>query len=109
MEKYKTVHENEVFINPPKEEHKGKVLTVKEVMEGRSSIDFEVKTNLERLSFPELVEEFSKYYRDIPMVKKEEKLYSEEDMRKSFCAGFSANIKSSINDAFEKWFEKFKK
>lgn len=35
--------------------------------------------------------------------------YSEEDMRKAFCIGFCANIKSSINDAFYEWFEQFKK
>lgn len=50
MERYKTVHENEVFINPPKKDKtEGKVLTVKEVMEGRSSkydfISFEKQTD----------------------------------------------------------------
>lgn len=48
MKKYKTIHENAVLINPPKE---GKVLTVKEVMEGRSSkyefIDFDKQETVE--------------------------------------------------------------
>ena len=39
----------------------------------------------------------------------QERSYSEEDMRKAFCAGFASNVTSSINDAFEKWFEQFKK
>ena len=38
-----------------------------------------------------------------------EKMYSEENMRKSFCAGFASNVVSSINGAFEKWFENIKK
>jgi hypothetical protein len=38
-----------------------------------------------------------------------EKSYSEENMKKAFCAGFASNVTSSINDAFEKWFEQFKK
>jgi hypothetical protein len=34
----------------------------------------EPKTNLERLPFPELVEEFAEYYKDIPLVEKQETL-----------------------------------
>jgi len=39
----------------------------------------------------------------------QERMYSDENMRKAFCAGFASNVTSSINDAFEKWFEQFKK
>jgi hypothetical protein len=39
----------------------------------------------------------------------QERSYSEEDMRRAFCRGFGANIKTSINDAFYEWFEQFKK
>jgi hypothetical protein len=39
----------------------------------------------------------------------EQRSYNEENMRKAFCAGFSSNVTSSINDAFQKWFEQFKK
>ncbi len=39
----------------------------------------------------------------------QERSYSDENMRKAFCAGFASNVTSSINDAFEKWFEQFKK
>jgi hypothetical protein len=33
-------------------------------------------------------------------------LYSEEDMKKCFCAGFASDITSSINDAFYEWIKK---
>ena len=39
----------------------------------------------------------------------QERSYSDENMRKAFCAGFASNVTSSINDAFEKWFEQFNK
>ena len=35
----------------------------------------------------------------------QEKSYSEEDMRKAYCRGFTANVKSSLNDCFYEWFE----
>lgn len=38
-----------------------------------------------------------------------ERSYSEENMRKAFIAGFTPKIISSLNDAFDKWFEQFKK
>ena len=38
-----------------------------------------------------------------------EKTFSEEDMRNSFCNGYRANVKSSLNDSFQDWLNKFKK
>lgn len=38
-----------------------------------------------------------------------EKMFSEEDMRNSFCNGYRANVKSSLNDSFQDWLNKFKK
>jgi hypothetical protein len=42
-------------------------------------------------------------------VKKQETLYSEEDMRKAYCRGYGAIVRSSLNDCFYEWFEQFKK
>lgn len=86
------INEEEVLKIPQEKiEHKGTVLTTEEVMKERSSayefIDFENKTNLEKLQFPELVKELSEYYKDVPIVEKEERLYTKEDMLEAFNAG----------------------
>jgi hypothetical protein len=39
----------------------------------------------------------------------QERMYSEEDMRKAYCRGYGAIVRSSLNDCFYEWFEKFKK
>ena len=39
----------------------------------------------------------------------QERSYSEEDMRKAFIAGFTPKITTTLNDSFNKWFEKLKK
>ena len=89
MKKYLTVRENAVLINPPKE---GKVLTVKEIMEGRSSkyefIDFD-KQETEAI------------------------MYTEEDMEKTFNAGSAFAIGShkdfkQTHPDFTVWLEQLK-
>lgn len=37
-----------------------------------------------------------------------EKMYSEKDMRKAYCRGYIAVVKSSLNDCFYEWFEQYK-
>jgi hypothetical protein len=39
----------------------------------------------------------------------QERMYSEEDMRKAYCRGYGAIVRSSLNDCFYEWFEQFKK
>jgi hypothetical protein len=39
----------------------------------------------------------------------DKKMYSEEDMRKAYCRGYGAIVRSSLNDCFYEWFEQFKK
>jgi hypothetical protein len=39
----------------------------------------------------------------------QERSYSEEDMRKAYCRGYGAIVRSSLNDCFYEWFEQFKK
>jgi len=38
----------------------------------------------------------------------EKKMYSEEDMKKAYCRGYGAIVRSSLNDCFYEWFEQFK-
>lgn len=45
---------------------------------------------------------------ELGLYETEEKLYTKENMRKAFCAGFASNITSLINDAFEKWIKNYK-
>jgi hypothetical protein len=48
--------------------------------------------------------------REIKVLKhQQERSYSEEDMRKAYCRGYGAIVRSSLNDCFYEWFEQFKK
>ena len=38
----------------------------------------------------------------------QERSYSEEDMRRAYCRGYGAIVRSSLNDCFYEWFEQFK-
>ena len=37
-----------------------------------------------------------------------ERSYSEENMRRAYCRGYGAIVRSSLNDCFYEWFEQFK-
>jgi hypothetical protein len=47
--------------------------------------------------------------RYISQLEQQKRSYSEEDMRKAYCRGYVAIVRSSLNDCFYEWFEQFKK
>jgi molecular chaperone GrpE (heat shock protein) len=53
------------------------------------------KTNLDRLLFPELVEELSKYYKETPIVEKEEGI---QQVAKNF-ANYNEQVNKAIQEA----------
>ena len=107
-------------------QHEGKELSIKEVMEGRSSaydfIDFDKQETLEeKKPYWELLDKKAEVNNTIDLDayaigvedgikwQAERRMYSEEDMKKAFIAGFTPKITTTLNDSFNKWFEQFKK
>ena len=65
----------------------------------------EENSNVNALDF-----EIDSLKREIKVLKhQQERSYSEEDMRKAYCRGYGAIVRSSLNDCFYEWFEQFKK